>query len=174
MSSDGEWKEVDPDKEISEGDLIRTYHCVQAPNLLDSEIIARLSIDTAQLTGQLNQETPACMEAEVTDTELRDGAGTVVNGDECEYVYVTTMRVTKLEDGCRDLDYNSVGQLVVVALAAALVLAGIALVFYQAQKFISTDGGKEIGTNVSTAAILVAGGWAFKQFAESGVTGDDG
>lgn len=165
VPENGEWQDVDPDESIEEGDLIRTYHCVQAPDLLDHEIVAKLSIEIGKLTGQLNNQTPDCMEAEVIETDIVDGSGFVVEGDECEYLYVTTMEVTKLEDECRSMKVGALGQFVIAALAAALVLGGIALVFYQAQKFISTDGGKEIGQNVSTAALLAAGGWAFTQFA---------
>lgn len=165
----GSWQPVDPSEELHEGDLVKTYHCVQAPGLLDNEIIAKLSVEIGQLTGQMNAKTPDCMETEVINTEIIDGAGTVVEGDECEFLYVTTMRITEMrpEGACQDYNTGALGQAVVLALAAALVLGGISLVFYQAQKFISTDGGAEIGQNVSIAALLVAGGWAFTQFAGS-------
>lgn len=168
----GTWEPVDPSEGLSEGDLVKTYHCVQAPGLLDNEIIAKLSVELGTLTGQLNAETPDCMETEVINTEIVDGAGTVVEGDECEFLYVTTMRITEMrpEGACQNYNTGALGQAVILALSAALVLGGIALVFYQARKFISTDGGSEIGQNVSTAALLVAGGWAFTQFAG---TGDD-
>lgn len=162
------WQKVDPDTPVSEGDKLRTYHCIQAPDVPFNDLLARLSVEYSKLTNQINSNLPDCAEVEVIETELRESSGVVVEGDECEFMYVTTYRVTKLEDDCEPVTASAVGQALVIALAALIVLAGVSMTLYQAEKFLEAPGGGETAANVSTAALLVAGAWAFQQFAGEG------
>lgn len=172
-ASEGEWRTIDPDTEtLEEGDLIETRSCVQLPQWLSGqEAAARLAIGTAELTGQYNNELPECMTTEVISTELVEDPGAVVEGDECEFMYVVRYRVAELREGCHNITVRSSYQALIAAILVVAAIAGIALVFYEARKFIETPGGEETARNVSTALLLAAAAWAFSQFAGSD---DDG
>lgn len=169
------WEAVDDDEPLEEGDRVRTSTCVHTTDLPTSEVEARLLIETGQLTGTLNNQLPDCMEAEVLSRDLIKSPGVVIEGNECEYLYVVEYQITSLDRPCAEpATAGLLHTALLAALAILAVLLGLTLVIWRAEKFIEggdDDGDRreQIVENVSTAALLAAGAWLW-----TSISPDDG
>lgn len=144
---DGEWEEVTPGETPEVGDTLRTAYCVHAPDVPFADLVAKFQTPSnEEIETQVNNEL-GCMTVQVSDTQLVESQGVVVDGNECEFLYVVTMDVTEVQENCEDddeLQYATIPQVVIVALAAVLVLAGISVVLWRTERLLSGDSGETI------------------------------
>lgn len=148
------WQEIPEDKQIEEGDVIKTHHCIQAPEVPFNEVLASLGVEVGKFTGRINDELPGdCLEVRVVNRDLQRSEGLVVDGDECEFVYTVTHEVTRAPEECEpELQTASiVSTAATVALSALVVGLAITIVLHKTEQLFTGESG-------GTASVLVLAG----------------
>lgn len=171
--ADGDdWKPVDPSEPLEAGDQVRIFHCVHAPDMPFDDVAATLSIQAAELTNQINQELD-CMETEVVDTTLERSSGVVVEGDECEFLYISTVKIKSVNENCDPSQQKAglVSSAILVSLSLVLVLAGISLVLWRTEKLFEGESGDNVSGpagKIGTAALIAAGAFLISTADDTG------
>jgi hypothetical protein len=177
-----DWKEIPPDKAVEEGEIYRTFACINADNLPFGDVAPRLQISALELTNAFNAELPEGIEGEVLKTELYETDGYAADGVECDFMYIVYYKITNIEEGTPTPDRTGISYTVLAALGLVLGIAiASAVILWRFEVLLNTPGGEKTADrltgslrNVSIAVLLFGGGYLLSQVVDATGGGEEG